>query len=157
MYIIISRAVIPCMVILPFPHRSCLQYGMFTVWEGRGIISRSISSSCECAIRYLIRLDYFTFFALNCYLLLNCLDHVSLLLLWFHARLCSLSLYTSCVICIWCLARSLDLTLFWCLGPDHDPTDDAYYEAPVVGDYEWGSVDQVVEPDDGAPAQGEWL
>ncbi|XXG85836.1 hypothetical protein AAC387_Pa11g0852 [Persea americana] len=40
-------------------------------------------------------------------------------------------------------------------SPDHDPTNDAFYEAPVVGDYGWGPADQVVEPEDGAPAQGE--
>ena len=59
------------------------------------------------------------------------------------------------LICIWCLVRSLDLTHFWCLGPDHDPVDDALYEVPVVGDYWWGPADQVVEPEDGAPIQGE--
>ena len=63
-------------------------------------------------------------------------------------------MHTSCVICIWCIARSLDLTHLWCLGPDLNPADDAYYEAPVVGDYGWEPADQVVEPDDGAPAQG---
>ena len=64
-------------------------------------------------------------------------------------------LYTSCVICIWCLARSLDLTHLWCLGPDLDPAGDAIYETPVVGDYGWGSADQVIEPEDGEPAQGD--
>ncbi|XXG59633.1 hypothetical protein AAC387_Pa04g1683 [Persea americana] len=51
--------------------------------------------------------------------------------------------------------RSLDLTHLWCLGPDHDSVDDAFYEAPVVGDYGWGPADQVVEPEDIAPAQGD--
>ena len=64
-----------------------------------------------------------------------------------------LSVYISCVICIWCLVRSLDLTHLWCLGPDHDPASDAFYEAPVVGDYGWGPADQVVELEDGEPAQ----
>ena len=76
-------------------------------------------------------------------------------------RLCtchySLLLYTSFVICIWCLARSLDLTHLWCLGSDHDPARDAIYKAPVVGDYEWGPADQVVEPVDGKPTQGDWV
>ena len=67
----------------------------------------------------------------------------------------TLFVYTSCVICIWCLARSLDLTHLWCLGPDHDPASDAIYEAPLVGDYGWGPADQVVEPEDGEPAQGD--
>ena len=47
----------------------------------------------------------------------------------------TLFVYTSCVICIWCLARSLDLTHLWCLGPDLDPAGDMIHEAPVVGDY----------------------
>ena len=61
---------------------------------------------------------------------------------------------TSCIICIWCLARSLDLTHLWCLGLDLDPAGDAYYEAPVAGDFEWGPVDQVVELEDRAPVPG---
>ena len=67
----------------------------------------------------------------------------------------TLFVYTSCVICIWCLARSLDLTHLWCLGPDHNPADDTFYEAPVVGDYGWGPADQEVEPEDGAPSKGD--
>ena len=55
-----------------------------------------------------------------------------------YVSVITLLVYTSCVICIWCLARSLDLT--------HDPAGDAIYEAPVVGDYEWWPADQVVEP-----------
>ncbi|XXG52581.1 hypothetical protein AAC387_Pa03g0875 [Persea americana] len=50
---------------------------------------------------------------------------------------------------------SLDLTHLWCLGLDLDPASDAYHEAPVVGDYGLGPVDQVVKLDDGAPAQGD--
>ena len=65
-----------------------------------------------------------------------------------------LLLHTSCVICIWCLAISLDLTHFWCFSLDLNPADDAYHEVLVVGEYGWGPVDQVVEPEDGAPAQG---
>ena len=62
-------------------------------------------------------------------------------------------LYTSCVICIWCLARSLNLTHLWCLGLDYDPEGEAIHEAPVVGDYGWGPANQVVEPEDREPAQ----
>ena len=64
-------------------------------------------------------------------------------------------LHTSCVICILCLARFLDLTHLWCLDLDLDPAGDAYYEAPVVGDYGLGPADQAVEPDYRAPAQGD--
>ena len=63
-------------------------------------------------------------------------------------------MHTSCVIYLWCLARSLDLTHLWCLGYNFDPTGDVIHEAPVAGDYGWGPVDQVVEPEDGVPAQG---
>ena len=28
--------------------------------------------------------------------------------------------------------QTLDLTPLWCLGPDHDPADDAFYEAPEL-------------------------
>ena len=42
----------------------------------------------------------------------------------------TLFVYTSCVIYIWCLARSLDLTHLWCLGLNHDPKGDAIYEVP---------------------------
>ena len=63
-------------------------------------------------------------------------------------------MHTSCVICIWCLARSLDLTHLWCLGLNYDPVGDAYIEVPIAGDFEWRPVDQVVEPKDGVPAQG---
>ena len=63
-------------------------------------------------------------------------------------------MHTSCVICIWCLAKSLDLTHLWCLGFDFDPTSDVFIKAPIAGDFEWGPVDQVVEPEDGVPAQG---
>ena len=66
-----------------------------------------------------------------------------------------LLLHTSCVICIWCIARLLDLTHLWCLGIDLDPAGDAYHEALVAGDYGWGPADQVVEPDDGAPVHGD--
>ena len=31
---------------------------------------------------------------------------------------------------------------------------DAIIKAPVAGDYGWGPVDQVVEPEDEVPAQG---
>ena len=81
MYIVISRVVIPYMIILPFPHRNYLQYGMFTVWEGRGIISRGISSLCECATLLPDEIRLLTFLILNCYLLLNCIVYVPLLLL----------------------------------------------------------------------------
>ncbi|KAJ8620061.1 hypothetical protein MRB53_028590 [Persea americana] len=40
-------------------------------------------------------------------------------------------------------------------SPGLDPADDAIYETPVVGDYGWGPADQVVEPEDGALAQGD--
>ena len=63
-------------------------------------------------------------------------------------------MHTFCAICIWCIAKSLDLTHLWCFGFDLDPTGDTFIEAPVAGDYEWGPVDQVVEPEDGAPTQG---
>lgn len=46
------------------------------------------------------------------------------------------------------------MTHFLCLGHDLDPAGDAYHEAPVVGEYGWGPVDQVVEPDDGVHALG---
>ena len=29
---------------------------------------------------------------------------------------------------------------------------EAIYKAPVAGDYSWGPTDQVIEPEDGAPA-----
>ena len=61
-------------------------------------------------------------------------------------------MHTLCVISIWCLARSLDLTHLWCLGFDLDPTGDTIFEALVADDYGWGPVDQVVEPKDGVPA-----
>ena len=76
---------------------------------------------------------------------------VTLMIIYTH--LYSLLLHTSCVIYIWCITRSLDLTHLWCLALDLDPVGDAYHEAPVVGEYNWGQVDQVVEPEDGAPAQ----
>ena len=68
-----------------------------------------------------------------------------------YLSLLSFVVYIWCYL-IWCLARSLDLTHLWCLGPDLDPAGDAIYEAPVVGDYGWGPADQVVEPEDGEPA-----
>ena len=42
----------------------------------------------------------------------------------------------------------------WCLGLDPEYEDDAYslVEAPVAGDYGWGSANQEVEPEDGEPA-----
>ena len=59
-----------------------------------------------------------------------------------------------CGIYIWYLVRSLDLTYLWCLGLDLNPVGDAFIEAPIAGDYGWGPVDQVVEPEDGVPTQG---
>ena len=46
----------------------------------------------------------------------------------------------------------LDLTHLWCSGPDHYPEGDEIEEAPVVGDYGWGQLDQGVEPVIGEPA-----
>ena len=63
-------------------------------------------------------------------------------------------MHTSYVICILCPTRSLDLTHYWCLGVDPDPEGDVLIEAPVGGDYGWGSVDQVVKLEDGVPTQG---
>ena len=54
------------------------------------------------------------------------------------------------------LARSLDMTHLWCLGLDLDPAGDAFVEAPVTGNYGWGPVEQVVEPEDGVPTPSVW-
>ena len=66
----------------------------------------------------------------------------------------SLFSFVAYILCIWCLARSFDLTHLWCLGLDLNPVGDVYHEVPVVDEYGWGPVDLVVEPEDGAPAQG---
>ena len=63
-------------------------------------------------------------------------------------------MHTSCIICVWCLARSLDLTHLWCLGIDLDPAADVIHQAPVASDYGWGPADQVIEPEDGVHAPG---
>ena len=63
-------------------------------------------------------------------------------------------MHTSCVICIWCLARSFDLTHLWCLGFYLDPAVDAIHEAPVAGDYSWDPANQVIEQEDGVHAPG---
>ena len=63
-------------------------------------------------------------------------------------------MHASCVICIWYIVRSLDLTHLWCLGFDLNPVGDTIYEAPVAGDYGWGPDDQVIESEDRAPAPG---
>ena len=60
---------------------------------------------------------------------------------------------TSYVTYLLCLTKSLDLTYYWCLGIDPYPEDDAVVETPVAGDYRWGLADQVVELEDGVPAQ----
>ena len=60
-------------------------------------------------------------------------------------------MHTSCVICIWCIARSLDLTHLWYLSFNLDPAGNTFVEAPVAGNFGWGLVDQVVEPEDGVP------
>ena len=48
----------------------------------------------------------------------------------------------------------LDLTHHCCLGIDHDPEDDVLVKAHIAEDYKWGPADQVVELEDGVPAQG---
>ena len=58
-------------------------------------------------------------------------------------------MHTSYVICILCLARSLNLNLLWCLGIDPDPVNDVIVEVPVAGDYGWGLTDLMVELEDG--------
>ena len=62
-------------------------------------------------------------------------------------------MHTFYAICIWCLVRFMDLTHLWCLGFDINPLGDAIIEAIVAGSYDLGPVDQVVEPEDGVPAQ----
>ena len=144
-------------LLLSFPHRK-----LFMVWDvystggPRHNIPRCIQLVWMCPLCCLFRLVYFTFLILNCLLLLNCLDYVFCSLIWLCTCHYSLLLCTSGVICIWCLARSLDLTHLWCLGPDYDPAGDAIIEAPVVGDCEWGPVDQVVEPKDREPTLEGW-
>ena len=53
-------------------------------------------------------------------------------------------MHTSYVTYILCLARSLDLTHYWCLGIDADPVDEAIVEVPIAGGYRWGPTDQEV-------------
>ena len=62
-------------------------------------------------------------------------------------------MHTFYAICIWCLVIFMDLTHLWCLGFDINPLGDAIIEAIVAGSYDLGPVDQVVEPEDGVPAQ----
>ena len=49
------------------------------------------------------------------------------------------------------------MTHYWCLGIYLDPEDGKLIEGPVAGDYGWGPADQVVELEDGVPAQGVWV
>ena len=63
-------------------------------------------------------------------------------------------MHISCVTCILCFGRSLDLTHYWCLSINLDPENNALVEAPVAGDYGWVQTDQAVELEDGVPAQG---